>query len=71
MLRGGIRTLTEKEEAMPSKADKIMLAEILNQPEAWAATPGDREFSDRTPSGVVGGVDEVVFTDAGRASTPL
>jgi glucosamine--fructose-6-phosphate aminotransferase (isomerizing) len=54
-----------REEAVPSKADEIMLAEILNQPKAWAATLGIvRSHADRLQA-LTQEIDEVVFTGCG------
>jgi glucosamine--fructose-6-phosphate aminotransferase (isomerizing) len=50
---------------MPSKADKVMLAEILNQPDAWAATLDIVHAQSARLQEVAQGVDEVVFTGCG------
>jgi glucosamine--fructose-6-phosphate aminotransferase (isomerizing) len=50
---------------MPSNADKIMLAEILNQPEAWAATLEIVGSRAARLQELVRGVGEVVFTGCG------
>jgi glucosamine--fructose-6-phosphate aminotransferase (isomerizing) len=50
---------------VPTKADEIMLSEILGQPQAWAATLGIvRSAADRLRE-LAEGVDEVVFTGCG------
>jgi glutamine---fructose-6-phosphate transaminase (isomerizing) len=50
---------------MPSKADEIMLSEILSQPEAWAATVGIVRSAAERLKELAQGVDEVVFTGCG------
>ena len=50
---------------MPSDADKTMLAEILHQPEAWAATLEIVHSNVERLQDLARGVDEVVFTGCG------
>jgi glucosamine--fructose-6-phosphate aminotransferase (isomerizing) len=53
------------EGSVPSEADKTMLAEILNQPEAWAATLEIVESHAVRWLDLVSGIDEVIFTGCG------
>jgi glutamine---fructose-6-phosphate transaminase (isomerizing) len=62
---GAVWTDTDKEESMPTNADEIMLAEILNQPWAWAATLEIVRSQAARLQELAQGVEEVVFTGCG------
>jgi glucosamine--fructose-6-phosphate aminotransferase (isomerizing) len=57
--------MTELEGSMPSEADRTMLAEILNQPEAWAATLEIVRSRAARLQELARGIDEVIFTGCG------